>query len=92
MSQYLGKGSQVGIEGRIQTGSYDNKDSKKVYTFDVVVDSITFIDSKKEQQEQSNSQLVANAMTDDYDPYQIMGEQLENEYVQLQLDDDCDIE
>ncbi len=86
LSQYLGKGSQVGIDGRIQTGSYDNKDGKKVYTFDVVVDSITFLDSKKEQQEQvspydipvanSNSQLVANAMTEEYDPYKNMGEQI----------------
>ena len=54
MSQYLGKGSQVGIDGRIQTGSYDNKDGKKVYTFDVVVDSITFIDSKKEQEDRKS--------------------------------------
>jgi single-strand DNA-binding protein len=89
---YLDKGSLVAIDGRIQTGTYEDKNGKKSYTFDVVADNVEFLDSKKEQQEQSNSQLVANAMTDDYDPYQLMGEQLENEYVQLQLDDDCDIE
>ena len=89
---YLDKGSLVAIDGRIQTGTYEDKNGKKNYTFDVVADNVLFLDSKKEQQEQSNSQLVANAMTDDYDPYQLMSEQVENEYVQLQLHDHCDIE
>lgn len=77
MSQYLGKGSQVGIDGRIQTGSYDNKDGKKVYTFDVVVDNITFLDNKKEQQEQVNPYDIPVAKpAEEYDPYSNMGEQI----------------
>ncbi len=48
ITKYFDKGSQIGIEGRIQTGSYDDKDGKKVYTTDVVVEGITFLDSKKE--------------------------------------------
>lgn len=48
ITKYFDKGSQIGIEGRIQTGSYDDKDGKKIYTTDVVVESITFLDSKKE--------------------------------------------
>ena len=32
MKKYLAKGSQIAIDGRIQTGSYDDKDGKKVYT------------------------------------------------------------
>jgi single-strand DNA-binding protein len=51
MANHLTKGDQVGIEGRIQTGSYE-KDGRKIYTFDVVVDNITFIGGKKQQQEQ----------------------------------------
>lgn len=47
MANHLNKGDQVGIEGHIQTGSYE-KDGKKVYTTEVVVDSITFIGGKKE--------------------------------------------
>ncbi len=78
MSQYLGKGSQVGIEGRIQTGSYDNKDGKKVYTFDVVVDSITFIDSKKTQENEQASpyDIPVAKPAEEYDPYKNMGEQI----------------
>ncbi len=43
---YFDKGSQIGLEGRIQTGSYDDKDGNKRYTTEVVVDQIHFIDSK----------------------------------------------
>jgi single-strand DNA-binding protein len=48
MANHLTKGDQVGIEGRIQTGSYE-KDGKRIYTFDVVVDNITFIGGKKQE-------------------------------------------
>lgn len=41
------KGQQLGIEGRIQTGNYE-KDGKKVYTSEVVIENITFIGSKNE--------------------------------------------
>ena len=41
-SKYLKKGTKIGVEGRIQTGSYTNKDGQKVYTTDVVVSSHTF--------------------------------------------------
>lgn len=46
MSKYLTKGSQIAIDGRIQTGSYDGQDGKKVYTTDVVVENFQFLDSK----------------------------------------------
>lgn len=41
-AKYLTKGLKIGVEGRIQTGSYTNKDGQKVYTTDVVVSSHTF--------------------------------------------------
>ena len=44
--KYFKKGQRVLIEGRIQTGSYINKDGKTVYTTDVIVDSGEFADSK----------------------------------------------
>lgn len=48
MYQYLGKGSQVGIEGRIQTGSYD-RDGQKVYTTDIVVENFDFLESRSQR-------------------------------------------
>ena len=46
MKKYLTKGSQIAVDGRIQTGSYDGQDGKKVYTTDVIVENFQFLDSK----------------------------------------------
>ena len=43
---YLHKGIKIAITGRIQTGSYTNKDNQKVYTTDVVVEEHEFAESK----------------------------------------------
>lgn len=43
---YLFKGTKIGVIGRIQTGSYTNKEGNKVYTSDVVVNSHYFCESK----------------------------------------------
>ncbi len=44
--KYLRKGMRILVEGRIQTGSYTNKDGVKVYTTDVVVERHEFVESK----------------------------------------------
>lgn len=44
--KYLHKGTKIIISGRIQTGSYTNKEGKKVYTTDVVVEETEFAESK----------------------------------------------
>lgn len=46
VKNYLNQGSQVAIDGRIQTGSYEDKEGNKRYTTDVVADSVQFLDSK----------------------------------------------
>ena len=47
--KYLRKGTKVIVTGRIQTGSYTNKDGNKVYTTDVVAEEIEFAESKNAQ-------------------------------------------
>ena len=44
--KYLHQGTKIIAEGRIQTGSYINKDGKRVYTTDVVVENQEFAESK----------------------------------------------
>ncbi len=44
--KYLKKGTKIAVTGRIQTGSYTNKDGNKVYTTDVVVEEHEFAESK----------------------------------------------
>ena len=48
VSKYLDKGSKIAVEGHIQTGSYENKEGKKVYTTDIVVDRVEFLSKKGE--------------------------------------------
>lgn len=47
INKHFSKGSQIGIEGHIQTGSYDKDDGTKGYLTDIIVDSITFVGGKK---------------------------------------------
>ena len=51
--KYLKKGMKIIVRGRIQTGSYTNKDGVKVYTTDVVAEEQEFGESKKESSEPS---------------------------------------
>lgn len=44
--QYLIKGMRVAIKGRIQTGSYTNREGQKVYTTDIVVDRQEFLEKR----------------------------------------------
>ena len=52
--KYLHKGVKIAVTGRIQTGSYTNKDGQKVYTTDVVVEEQEFCESKSSNQSQGN--------------------------------------
>lgn len=46
IAKYCTKGTQVAVEGRIQTGSYDAQDGTKKYTTDIICDNCTFLGSK----------------------------------------------
>lgn len=55
---YLSKGMRVAIEGRIQTGSYTNREGQKVYTTDIVVERQEFLE--KRTSSQSNTDTLSN--------------------------------
>jgi single-strand DNA-binding protein len=52
-ANYLKKGSLAGVEGRIQTGSYEGQDGKRVYTTDVVADSVQFLEPRNSSGERN---------------------------------------
>ena len=58
MKKFLVKGSQIAVDGRIQTGSYDGADGKKVYTTDVVVEGFQFLDSKNSRPQSDDSSVT----------------------------------
>lgn len=49
MNDYLHKGSRIAVTGRIQTGQYEDKDGKTVFTTEVIVDRVDFADGKQEE-------------------------------------------
>ena len=65
VAQYLRKGSLAGIDGRIQTRSYENDEGRRVYVTEVVADSVQFLEPKKQDQETESK----NNGTDDDEVY-----------------------
>ena len=56
MHKYVRKGNRVAVNGRIQTGSYTNKDGQKVYTTDIIANNVEFIESKPKEQREPPAQ------------------------------------
>lgn len=52
LCKFMGKGSLVGIDGAIRTGSYDNSEGKRVYTTEIQADNIQFLEGKKNNESQ----------------------------------------
>lgn len=55
LANYCSKGTKIGLEGSIRTGSYDGKDGKKVYTTEVHSMRIHLLERKKEGQAESTN-------------------------------------
>ncbi|MBP1999726.1 single-strand DNA-binding protein [Paenibacillus shirakamiensis] len=70
-ASYLKKGRLVGIEGRWQTGNFENNEGKKVYTNDCIADNVRFL-------EKSNSgQASSGQSTTNKDPFQDDGKPID---------------
>jgi single-strand DNA-binding protein len=54
IAEWLGKGRRIALQGRIQTGNYENKNGEKVNTFEVVADRFEFVDSAKSEENNKN--------------------------------------
>lgn len=55
VEKYMRKGRLIGIIGRLRTGSYEDKDGKKIYTTDVIADSVEFLDKAPEQESKQSA-------------------------------------
>lgn len=59
LCNFMSKGSQIGVVGNIQTGSYE-KDGQRVYTTDVIANNIQFLESKSNSQQNQQPQQQQN--------------------------------
>lgn len=55
LAQYMKKGSQIGVDGRIQTRTYEGKDGKTVFVTEVVADSVQFLETRNSSQQSGNT-------------------------------------
>lgn len=76
LANFMKKGSQIGIDGRIQTRSYEDKDGKMVYVTEVVADSIQFLDSRKSETQRNNETNQQQAQQQS-DPFQEDGQAID---------------
>ena len=96
LERYTHKGSQIGVEGRIQTRNYDDRNGKKVYITEVLVNSISFLEPIKSDtsdfnkgvtniQGSNKSRLESNYESDMY--AQSLTEEAEKYSLELSDDD-----
>lgn len=65
IEKYVTKGVKIIISGRIQTGSYKNRDGNTVYTTDVIVGNMEFAESKKAESNNSSDDFLNIAEVDE---------------------------
>lgn len=71
-SKYFKKGQQIGVTGRIETGSYDDKDGKRVYTTKVIAEHVDFADSNRSENNNNDpfaTSTPQSTITDDDLPF-----------------------
>ena len=65
VQKYCQKGKQVCVLGRIQTGSYENKEGRKIYTTDIMVDELELLGSKSDAPAQEAPKAAPAPKADD---------------------------
>lgn len=69
IAEWLGKGRRIALQGRIQTGSYQNSNGDTVYATEVVADRFEFVDSAKSETSKNQSYSNNDDVLDDNDDF-----------------------
>ena len=85
LAKYQTKGSQIAVEGKIQTRNYDGNDGKKVYVTEVVASNIQYLDSKKEN---NNTTTTNDLPIQNNDTYSQLGNSFTAEEIDTIKDED----
>lgn len=79
VQKYCQKGKQVCVLGRIQTGSYENKEGRKIYTTDIMVDELELLGSKSDAPAQEAPKAAPAPKADDDGFLQVELDSLDDE-------------
>lgn len=79
VKKYVSKGSQVAVDGRIQTRNYEDKDGKRIYVTEVIADRVQFLDTKSVKEEKSLDDEVESSVKSgiSYDVFSEFGSSIE---------------
>lgn len=69
VNRFLSKGSLVGVDGRMQSRSYENQDGKRVFVTEVVCDSVQFLEPKNNNQPNSQPQQQSRQAQSGNNPF-----------------------
>lgn len=67
VDKYVSKGSQVGVDGRLQSRSYENKEGNRVFVTEVVCDNVQFLETKGTQKQ--NGQQPKQSLSSQENPF-----------------------
>lgn len=79
--KHFKKGNQIGIVGRLQTGSYEGTDGQKRYTTDIIIEEFDFVEKKSDERPapeysgKTDSEIVRDVVTEQ-DPFEAMGQRV----------------
>ncbi|EGQ3902552.1 single-stranded DNA-binding protein [Staphylococcus pseudintermedius] len=65
VNNYLSKGSLAGVDGRLQSRSYENQEGRRVYVTEVICDNVQFLDPKNDNQSNTQQQQRGQAPAQD---------------------------
>lgn len=85
VNNYLSKGSLAGVDGRIQSRSYENKEGQRVFVTEVVADSVQFLEPKNNNQQNSQPQQQRGQAPAGNNPF---GNGMQNANGPIEISDD----
>lgn len=88
---WLHKGMKIAVQGRIQTGSFTNKDGFKVYTTDIIVDDQEFCESKAANDEARGEALAPKTPEKNSDGFVNIPDALDDDLPFMDIADDLDL-
>lgn len=69
VNDYLSKGSLAGVDGRVQSRNYENNEGRRVFVTEVVADSVQFLDTKGNNQQNNQPQKQQEPSATKYNPF-----------------------
>lgn len=85
VNNYLKKGNLAGVDGRIQSRSYENKEGQRVFVTEVVADSVQFLEPKNNNQKNNQSQQQRGQAPTGNNPF---GNGMQNANGPIEITDD----